>query len=126
MKKEKTEKISFGKGMNNTTTDSDGTLGGFLTIQKDSFEASILFNEGNIFLISFFNPKDQERWFLMNLYAPNTKISGKCFWSKIQDLVINLGGTKGIIMGDFNTPLLASDKLGGSRLMLKVEKTWLI
>ena len=119
MKKEKTEKIPFGKGMNIMAIDSEGALAGLLTIWKNSLEASILFNEGNILLISFFNPKDQARWFLMNLYAPNTKNRRRFFWTKILDLVINLGGTKGIIMEDFNTPLLSSDKL--ARLPPNVE-----
>ena len=57
MKKEKTKKISFGKGMKNVAMDSEGASGGLLTIWKDSLEASILFNEGNIFLMNFFNPK---------------------------------------------------------------------
>ena len=57
MKKEKVEKISFGKGMRNTTTNLDGTLGGLLTIWKEAFEANIFFDEGNIFLLHFFNLK---------------------------------------------------------------------
>lgn len=113
MKMEKVEKISFGKGMMNMATDSDGALGGLLTIWKESLEANIIFDEGNILLINFFNPKDQVRWFLLNLYAPNTKNSKRIFWTKFFDLVAQLGDTKGIFMRDFNISLLASEKLGG-------------
>ena len=79
MKKEKVEKISFGKGIKNTATYLDGASGGLLTIWKESLETSIIFDEGNIFLMNFFNPKDQMRWFLLNLYVPNTKNSRRIF-----------------------------------------------
>ena len=58
MKKHKIEMISFGKRMRNSATNSEGALGGLLTIWKDSLEATILYNEGNILLMNFFNPMD--------------------------------------------------------------------
>ena len=122
MKKEKVEKISFGKGMKNMATDLDGALGGLLSIWKESLEANIIFDKGNIFLMNFFNPKDWVRWFLLNLYAPNTKNRRRIFWTNFFELVANLSDIKGIVMGDFNTPFLASEKLGW--LLLYVESRW--
>ena len=81
MKKENIEKVSFGKDMKNMAIDSDGALGGLLSIWKESLEANIIFNEGNIFLMNFFNPKDHVRLFLLNLYAPNTRNSRRILWT---------------------------------------------
>ena len=61
MKKEKVEKISFGKGLRNSATNSDGASGGLLTIWKDSLDANIIFDGDNILLINFFGPKNLER-----------------------------------------------------------------
>ena len=83
MKKDKIEMISFGKRMRNSAMDSEGASGGLLTIWKDSLGATILYNEGNILLMNFFNPMDQTRWVLLNLYAPNTRNSRRIFWGKI-------------------------------------------
>ena len=67
MKKEKFEKISFGKGMRNTTTNLDWASGGLLTIWKEAFKANIIFDEGNIFLMNFYDLKTLDRWFLLNI-----------------------------------------------------------
>ena len=80
---------------------------------KDKLEAKIIVNEGNILLIHFHNSKDQVSWFLMNIYAPNSKNGRKVFWSRLCELFANLKDPKGIIMGDFNTPLRVTKKLGG-------------
>ena len=105
MKKEKVENISFGKRIRNMATNLDGALGGLLTIWKEAFKANIIFDKGNILLINFFNSKTHDRWFIINIYAPNTKNGRRLFWNKICNLMTKLGDPKGIIMGDFNTPL---------------------
>ena len=87
MKKEKVEKISYGKGMRSMTTNSIGALGGLLTIWKEALEANIIFDKGNIFLMIFFNPKTLDRLFLLNIYAPNTRNSRRNFWIFFFDLV---------------------------------------
>ena len=83
MRKDKSELISFGKRLRCMVKDLEGASGGLLTIWKDSLEATTIFNEGNILLIKFFNPSNQTNWFLLNLYAPNTRHDRRLFWTKI-------------------------------------------
>ena len=49
----------------------------------------------------------------MNIYALNSKNGRKLFWNRVCNLMANLKDPKCIIMGDFNTPLMVSEKLGG-------------
>lgn len=120
MKNEKVESIIFNKGMKIVATDSEGALGGFLVIWKHNLKLDIIFNEANIFLIQFKNLKDQKRWFIMNIYAPNTKNGRRLYWNKMCNLMAKFGDPKGIIMGYFNTHLMATMKLG--RLPLDLER----
>ena len=47
------------------------------------------------------------------LFAPNNKRERKNYWIKVGELVQSSNLKKGIIMGDFNTPLVVEDKMGG-------------
>ena len=54
-----------------------------------------------------------DSWFLLNVYDPNNKRERKNYWTKVGVLVQNSSLKKGIIMGDFNTPLVDEEKMGG-------------
>ena len=53
---------------------------------------------------------------MMNIYAPNKKREWKSYWHKVEEMVQKLDIKKGIIMGDFNSPLTDEEKLGGLAL----------
>ena len=52
-------------------------------------------------------------WFLLNVYAPNSKRERKNYWTKFYALVQTSSIKKGIIMGDFNSLLVDEEKKGG-------------
>lgn len=52
-----------------------------------------------------FHLHSNDYWFLLSVYAPKSKRERKYYWNKIFDMVYNSNLNKGIIMGDFNTPL---------------------
>ena len=56
---------------------------------------------------------NDDSWFILNLYTPNSKRERKDFWAKISMVVSIKNINKGIIMGDFNSPLIDDDKCGG-------------
>ena len=100
--------------MSQEASDSDGASGGLLTLYKTNlFRVETIFNEGNILFCKVFHIHSKEFWFLLNLYARNNKRERKSYWSRPEGLVQNSNMKKGIIMGDFNTPLLNKEKKGG-------------
>ena len=63
-----------------------------------------------------FHLHSNDYWFLLNVYAPNSKRERKNCWIKFCDMVQNRNLNKGIIIGDFNTLLTDEEKLGGLAL----------
>ncbi len=47
------------------------------------------------------------------MYAPNSKRERRVFCAKMLDVIKSSNINKGIIMGDFNTPILDDEKSGG-------------
>lgn len=114
MKKDSLKTINFSNLMSGEASDSEGAFGGLLTLFKTNlFRVEIVFNEGNILFCKAFHIHSNEIWFLLNVYAPNNKRDRKSYWSRVEGLVKNSNMKKGIIMGDFNTPLLDKEKKGG-------------
>ena len=114
MKKESLRSIKFSNMMSGEASDSVGASRGLLTLYKTNlFRVETIINEGNILLCSVFHIQSKDFWFLLNLYAPNNKRDRKSFWSRAEDLVQKSNMKKGIIMGDFNTPLQDKEKKGG-------------
>jgi len=114
MKKDSLRNIKFNNMLSGEVSDSDGAFGGLLTLYKTNlFRVETIFNEGNILFCKVFHIHSKEFWFLLNLYAPNNKRERKSYWSRPEGLVQNNNMKKGIIMGDFNTPLLDKEKKGG-------------
>ena len=114
MKKDSLGKIKFNSTMSGEASDSDGASGGVLTIFNTKiFRVELVFNEGNILLCKVFHYHSNDSWFLLNIYAPNNKRDRNSYYSRAEGLVQNNNMKKGIIMRDFNTPLLDKEKKGG-------------
>ena len=64
--------------------------------------------------IRFSNSKDGSAWVLTNVYAPNSKWGRKALWEDITNQRKKIVEENWIIMGDFNTLLKESKKMGGS------------
>ena len=100
--------------MNGEATNSEGTAGGVLTLyNKKAYQMSTILNEGNALLCKVFHVYSNDSWFLLNVYAPNSKRERREFWEKTLDVIWRTDINKGIIMGDFNTPLSDDEKIGG-------------
>lgn len=114
MKKDFLEKIKFINMMSGETSDAEGASGGLLTLfNTKHFRIEAIFNEGNVLLCHVHHIHSKENWFLLNLYAPNNKRGRQNYWTKVGNLVQSSNLKKGIIMGDFNTPLMDGEKIGG-------------
>ena len=66
------------------------------------------------FLITEFKTSDQ-RWGLINIYASNNKIGRKETYGKMEKITNTMKDKQMMCMGDFNTPLYHSEKLGENR-----------
>ncbi len=114
MKKDFLGKIMFSNLMSGEASDSDGSSRGLLTLFNTKiFRMKYSYNEGNILLCKVFHIPSNDSRFLLNLYAPNNKRERNNYWTRAQSLVQSRNLKKGIIMGDFNTPLLDEEKKGG-------------
>ena len=103
--------------MSGEALDSEGAYGGLLTLfNNKNFRVESIFNEGNILFYKFYHILSNENWFFLNLYAPSNKRERKNYWTKVGELVQSSNLKKGIIMGDFNTPLVDEEKKGGLTL----------
>ena len=71
------------------------------------------FDEDNILFCRVHQLQTNECWFLVNIYAPNNKKGRKDYWVKVGKMVQASDMKKGLILGDFNTPLEDKDKMGG-------------
>ena len=116
MRKEAVESISFSRSLEGFSTNLDGASGGFLTLYNSNlFNSHILYGEGNILLIQVENIKNKVFWYLLKVYAPNTKNGRRNYWVKIKNVLSRFYVGICIIMGDFNTPL-RDDKNRGAWL----------
>ncbi len=88
MRKESMERISFNRSLEGFATNSNGALRGLLTLcNSNLFKSHVLYSEGNILLIQDENIKNKEFWYLLNVYAPNTKNGRRNYWVKIKKLL---------------------------------------
>ena len=114
MKKESLEKIKFNNSMKGIASNLEGASGGLLLLFNDKyFNIVAEFDEDNILFCRVQQLQTNDFWFLVNIYAPNNKRDRKKFWTKFGKLVQASDIKKGIIMGDFNTPLEDIEKKGG-------------
>lgn len=113
MRKEVVERISFNSSMEGFAKKLEGASGGLVTLCSSYlFKPQVFYGEGNILLILVENNKNKESWFLLNVYALNTKNGRKNFWGKIKNVLARFKVGRCIIMGDFNTPLREDEKKG--------------
>jgi hypothetical protein len=59
---------------------------------------------------------------MLNIYAPNTRRERSNYWRKVILTIQGCNVKKGIIMGDFNTPLTDQEKFGGLALDLESKQ----
>ena len=80
MKRDLVIKLSFSKLMNNEATDSDGASGGVLILYNNrKYKLSPIFNVDNALLYKVSHVHSDYSWFILNLYAPNSKRERKAF-----------------------------------------------
>ena len=114
MKKDLVKRISFSKKFCCEASDSDGASGGVLTLYNSrAFKLTTLFKSSNAILCEVHHIQSNDSWLILNLYAPNTKKERNSFWTKLLDILSKCNVKKGIIMGDFNSPLSDADKRAG-------------
>ena len=105
MKRDFVNKISFSKFMNIDATDSDGASRGMLMLYNNkAFKLSPIYNVDNALLCKVSYIHNDDSWFILNLYAPNSKRERKAFWAKIFVVITSININKGIIMGEFQLP----------------------
>lgn len=74
MKKDILRNIRFSSFMSGVASDAEGAFGGVLTLfSTKNFRVEVVFNEDNILLCHVHHIQPNEKWFLLNLYAPNKK-----------------------------------------------------
>ena len=84
MKKDLVGKISFGNTMDGEATNSEGASGGLLTLFNNKhFKVTYMYNEGNTLLCKFFHMNSNDSWFLLYLYALDSKRGRKDYWTKL-------------------------------------------
>ena len=106
MKRDLVKRISFSKNFYCVASDSDRGSGGFLTLYDTrAFKLTTLHSSTNSLLCEVFHFQSNESWLILNLYAPNSKKERNFFWTKLLGILFNCNLNKGIIMGDFNSPL---------------------
>ena len=114
MKKERMENIKFNNSMKGIASNSEGASGGLLLLFNDKyFNIVAEYDEDNILFCRVQHLHTNDSWYLVNIYAPNNKRDRKNFWTKVGNMVQDCDIKKGIIMGDFNTPLEDKEKKGG-------------
>ena len=114
MKRDLVSRISFSNSFSYEASDSEGASGGVLTLYNSrAFKLTPLFSSSNALLCKVFHFQSNDSWLILNLYAPNTKKERNCFWIKLLGILSKCILIKGIIMGDFNSPLSDADKMGG-------------
>lgn len=91
-----------------------GPQGGLLILYKAKiYKVKPICNKENILLCVVENLVTKDSWFVLNIYAPNSRREMNAYWSRVLLTVQGCNVNKGIIMGDFNTPLTDQEKSGG-------------
>ena len=75
-----------------------------MLFNKKDFQISIVHNEGNALHCKVSHVHTGDSWFVLNVYAPNSKRERSVFWMGIFDVIRNSNINKGVIMGDFKFP----------------------
>lgn len=100
---------------------SKGALGGVATFWNAKLLRGILITDGfNHVETKLIWLRDSYSWVISNVYSPNQKRSWKKLWDDIGSLRIILD-LPWLVMGDFNTPLLDNEKVGGLKPILRVN-----
>ena len=74
MKKDLVTKISFSNNMDGEATNFEGAFRGLLTFYNNKhFLVTTIYNEGNSLLCKVLRINRKYSWFLLNVYAPNSK-----------------------------------------------------
>ena len=94
--------------------DVDGASGGISTMWNPNSMNEIEVWKDNFFIIIDFHSSIQ-CWGLINIYAYNRKLGRKETYDKLVKILETMKDKKLMCMGDFNTPLYHSKKLGGNR-----------
>ena len=114
MKRYLVSKLSFSKFMNIDAIDSEGVSRGVLMLyNKRVYKMSPIYNANNALLCKVAHIHSDDTWFILNLYAPNSKRERKALWAKISAVITINNIDKRIIMGDLNFPLTDGEKYGG-------------
>lgn len=80
MKREMVNKISFSKSMSSEATDLEGASGGVMILYNHrTFKLSPIFGADYVLLCKVTHNQSNDVWFLLNLYAPNSKRERKDF-----------------------------------------------
>ena len=122
LKKEMVGKLSFNKFMSSEATDSKGAYGGVLMLYNNkAYHISTIYDVGNALLCKVSHIHSDDSWFILNLYAPNSKRERKAFWAKIVEVISINNINKGIIMGISNPPFLMMTNVEGLPRIKKVS-----
>lgn len=115
--KEKVEKIKFSKFCESQGSNSDGAFGRDVTLwDSQLIQGTPICHDGNHVATLFKHLRDGFSWVLSNVYAPNNKVCRRKFWIKLSSFRSCYPNIPWLVMGEFNTPLMESKKLGGSQI----------
>ena len=80
MKRDLVNRFSFSKTMSSKASNLDGASGGVLTLYNSrAFKLSTIYNADNALLYEVSHIQSNDSWFILNLYAPNSKRDRKYF-----------------------------------------------
>lgn len=83
---------------------------------QDRIQGTPILRDANHVATRFKHIRDDFSWIFSNIYAPNSKTARRNFWKKHESFRSCFPNENWVIMGDFNTPLLESEKFGGSQI----------
>lgn len=114
MQKENLEQITLSKSMRGVAASLEGASRGLLILYKTkAYEVKPICKKENVLLCVVENQVTNDTWFVLNIYAPNSRREWIVYWRRVLQIVQGCNVNKGIIMGDFNTPLTNHEKFGG-------------
>ena len=87
-----------------------------MVFKKKALKISIAHNEANSLHCKVSHVHSGDSWFILNVYAPNSKRERRVFWMDILDVICNNNINKCVIMGDFNSLLTDEEKSRGLAL----------
>jgi len=86
MSKEKAEPIKAFKNYSINASSSEGASGGTLMLWKKNYSGSILIASKYLMIAKITNVDQKEGWYIVNIYAPNTKQLRKKIWESVSNL----------------------------------------